>query len=170
MANITNNFPPIYFYIPQEDWPINEMPKTADTYWAKFDGNLTSGVYAWTLQTYLRLKEDGFPCQLTGTLPSEGIVLAHRCSLPIYLQPNPKLLIVCLKADYEEHPYAQIHVVLNHQETKKVSNSYYIPHWPQPGLIPRSPERSLRFENIAYFGIEKNLAPELKEAAFQARL
>ena len=167
---MANTLPEIYFYIPQEDWPSSELPKSADIYWAKFEGNFTSGVYAWTLQTYLRLKEDGFPCQLTGTLPSEGIVLAHRCSLPFYLQPNPKLLIVCLKADYEQHPYAQLHVVLNAKETKKIRRSYYIPHWPQPGLIPRSSNRGSRFENIAYLGIEKNLAPELQEPAFQAEL
>jgi hypothetical protein len=165
-----NKFPPIYFYIPQEDWQDSKMPETADSYWSGFGGNITSGVYAWTIQTYLRLKENGFPCELTGTLPTEGIVLAHRYSIPFHLRPSSKVLIVCLKADKDRHPYAQLHLVLNSEETKTLSNSSYMPHWPQPGLIPRNPERGKRFENIAYFGAEENLAPELKDPLWSEQL
>jgi hypothetical protein len=165
-----NTLPPIYFYIPQADWQDSKMPETADTYWSGFGGNITSGVYAWTIQTYLRLKENGFPCELTGILPTEGIVLAHRYSLPFHLRPGAKLLIVCLKADKDRHPYAQLHVVLNAEETKTLRDSYYMPHWPQPGLIPRDRERGDRFENIAYFGAEENLAPELKDPLWQEQI
>lgn len=165
-----NRIPPIYFYIPQQDWPTSTLPKSANTYWANFEGNFTSGVYAWTLQTYLRLKEDDFPCEFTGTLPTEGIVLAHRCSLPFHLKPGTRVLIVCLKADYEQHPYAQLHVVLNFEEIKTLRNGYYMPHWPQAGLIPRAPTRKELFENVAFFGIEKNLAPELQTPSWQEQL
>lgn len=168
--NHNNTLPPIYFYIPQADWQDSKIPETADTYWSGFGGNITSGVYAWTSQTYLRLKENGFPCELTATLPTEGIVLAHRYSIPFHLKPGAKLLIVCIKADYAEHPYAQLHVVQNDRETNTIRDSYYIPHWPQPGLIPRDRERGDRFENIAYFGIEKNLAPELRDTAWSKQL
>ncbi|WP_199245876.1 hypothetical protein [[Phormidium] sp. ETS-05] len=161
---------PIYFYIPQADWPDSPIPDNADTYWAGFGGNLTSGVYAWTVQTYLRLKHNGFPCELTGKLPEQGIVLAHRSSLPFHLQPGDKLVIVCLKADYDKHPYAQIHIVLNQEETQNLAGSYYMPHWIQSGLIPRDAGRGDRFENIAYFGIEKNLAPELRDPAWAEKL
>lgn len=131
-------------------------------------------MFAWTLQTYLRLKADGFPCELVGTLPGEGIVLAHRDSLPYNLQPGSKLLIICLKADRELHSYAQLHVVQNLQETFTGStlfgNRYYIPHWLQPGLISRDPARGDRFENIAYFGLPSNLAPELNEPSWYEQL
>lgn len=167
---MADKLPPIYFYIPQEDWSPSKIPKSANTYWSGFEGNLTSGIYAWTVQTYLRLKEQGFPCQLTGTLPKAGIVLAHRASLPFHLRPKPKLLFVCLQADYDPHPYAQLHIVLNADEARTKKDSYYMPHWPQPGLIPRAPERGARFENVAYFGIEKNLAPELQEASWPEQL
>jgi hypothetical protein len=177
---MTDNLPPIYFYVPESDWPSDYMPETSQAYWewmcSRYRLSETDrkykylGRYNWTLQAYLNLKERGLRCQLIKTLPSEGIILAHRAFLPFHLRPSPKVMIVCIKADYEEHPYAQLHVVQNDRETKTVRDSYYISNWPQPGLIPRKPERGDRFENIAYFGIEKNLAPELRDPAWSKQL
>jgi hypothetical protein len=169
------SIPPIYFYIPESDLPVGGIPEDADIHWSGFknamlNSPLGNSVYCWTLQTYLRLKTDGFPCKLTGIIPNEGIILAHRSSLPFNLIPKPKQLIVCLKADHEQHPYAQLQVVQNPQDTKTVRDSYYISLWSQPGLIPRDLARGDRFENIAYFGIEKNLAPELRDSSWSEQL
>ncbi|NEP79124.1 MAG: hypothetical protein F6K17_01925 [Okeania sp. SIO3C4] len=159
------DLPPIYFYLPQKDW-LDDMPDKPDVYWEEFG----RGIYCWTLQTYLYLKEDGFPCTLVGTIPDEGIVIAHRDSFPYELRPTPKVLMVCIKPDRNPHPYAQLQVVQNPQDAKNLRNSYYIPLWRQPGLIPRSLERGDRFENIGYFGISHNLAPELKAGSWSKQL
>jgi hypothetical protein len=159
------DLPPIYFYLPQKDW-LDDMPEQPDVYWEQFG----KGIYCWTLQTYLYLKADGFPCNLVGTIPDEGIVIAHRDSFPYELRPTPKVLMVCIKPDRNPHPYAQLQVVQNSQDAKKLKNSYYISLWRQPGLIPRHPERGDRFENIGYFGISFNLAPELKAASWSKPL
>ena len=45
-----------------------------------------------------------------------------------------------------------------------------MPHWTQPGLIPRSSQRGDKFENIAFMGKAHNLAPELKSKEWQASL
>lgn len=175
-----NQLPPIYFYLPQVDWR-DDLPKRANTFWSCYG----RGQYSWTLQTYLQLKADGFPCQLVPQIPDTGIVLAHRDSLPYNLQPKPQLLLVCLKADQNSHPYAQIHVVQNYQETQakpifmqSVSDDryllpglrFYIPHWSQPGLIPRSFERGDKFENVVYFGLTNNIAPEIRGQAWQQQV
>lgn len=162
---MSKELPVVYFYIAKKDW-LEEMPVTADKPWEEFG----RGIYCWTLQTYLRLKEHNFPCQLVDTLPDEGIVLAHRDSLPYELRPASKVLLVCLKADREPHPYAQFHIVQNPEEAKLLSNSLYIPHWPQPGLIRREVTRGNQIKNAVYMGISYNLAPELKEAAWQGKL
>ncbi|NET45301.1 glycosyltransferase [Okeania sp. SIO2B3] len=159
------DLPPIYFYLPQKDW-LDDMPDKPDVYWEEFG----RGIYCWTLQTYLYLKADGFPCTLVGTMPDEGIVIAHRDSFPYKLRPTPKVLMVCIKPDRNPHPYAQLQVVQNPQDAKNFRNSYYIPLWRQPGLIPRNSERGDRFENIGYFGITSNLAPELKAASWSKQL
>jgi hypothetical protein len=173
--------PKIYFYIPKEYWPIDGIPEKPNTYWYDFNQGITPGVYAWTIQTYQYLKANGLSCELIGELPAEGIVLAHRKSLPEDLKPNSQLLIVCLKAESAAHPYAQIHIVGNHRDMNTTAmiwgdrylypgQKYYIPHWPQPGLIPRDVNRGDRFENIAFFGESINLAAQLKTTAWEREL
>lgn len=142
------------------------MPERPNIYWEEFG----RGIYCWTLQTYLHLKASGFPCQLVGSLPNEGIVLAHRDSFPYSLRPGAKVLMVCMKADQNPHPYAQLHLVQNPQEVLLLRDSYHIPLWPQPGLIPRDPARGDRFETIAYFGLTFNMAKEFKDPSWQKQL
>ncbi|MDJ0553303.1 MAG: hypothetical protein QNJ68_02445 [Microcoleaceae cyanobacterium MO_207.B10] len=160
-----SDLPPIYFYLPKADW-VEDMPDTPNFPWTKFG----IGRYAWTLQTYLHLKADDFPCELVKTIPTEGIVIAHRDSFSYRLRPTSKVLMICIKADKNPHPYAQLHIVQNPQDVKNLSNSYYMPHWIQPGLVPRNPGRGDRFENIGYFGVKSNLAPELKATSWSKQL
>ena len=178
---MADSLPPIYFYIPESDWPLGGIPEEANTYWQEFGGGITAGVYAWTVQTYQYLKADGLNCELVGTMPAEGIVLAHRRSLPDDWQPGSKLLLVCLKAERKQHPYAQIHVVGNPQDLLPKTmlpgdryfypgERYYIQHWPQPGLIAREPARGDRFEKAAFFGEARNLAPELRTPSWLEQL
>ncbi|NES87153.1 MAG: glycosyltransferase family 1 protein [Moorea sp. SIO2B7] len=163
--------PAIYFYISHFDWLCQNMPESADIYLPHLSKQgIVDGEYCWILQTYLRLRDDGFPCQLTGTMPDEGIVLVHRNTLPFNFQPGPRLLIVCLKADKPARPYAQIHLVQNSYETKILRNSYSMLHWPQPGLIPREPSRGDKFETVAFCGTGGNLAPELLDPSWREEL
>ncbi len=142
------------------------MPMVADQYWYyNVPGQVTFGMYASIIQTYLYLKDAGFPCELVTEMPTEGIVVAHRRSFPFHQQPNSKLLMICYKANYDPHPYAQLHVVLNPNDVR--AGYHFIPHWRQTGLIPRDPERGDRFENIAYFGLRGNLAPELRDEQWE---
>ena len=171
---MSSRLPPIYFYIPEPNL-LYRVPTQLENYWQ----DLIEGVQAWILQTYWHLTIKGFPCQLVSSLPDEGIVLAHRKSLPNHLPIRPSLLLVCIQADKGRHPHAQLHVVQNPQLTRVrllgdryllAGKNYYMPHWTQPGLIPRSPWCGDRFENIACFGLEKNLAPQLREPAWQKQL
>ena len=162
------SLPPISFYLPQSYFPQN-LPVNEKENWQGFG----LGIYAWTLQTYLHLKGNNFPCQLVSQLPSEGIVLFHRNALRVHkkhLKPDSRRLLVCIKAEERSYPYAQIHIVQNPQEANTQKNKYYLPHWPQPGLIPRRENRGDRFENIAYFGHIINLAPELQDSAWEREL
>ena len=45
-----------------------------------------------------------------------------------------------------------------------------VPHWPQPGLIPRDPARGDRLETIAYFGSNQYEPQFVKAGAFQDAL
>ena len=175
--------PPIFFFIPNgADWP--ELPTDMQQYWPwiRAQGQLPWwGHFNWTLQTYLRLRAAGFCCELARDIPDHGIVVAHRDFLPTGLRPSPRQLLVCLLADRNRtgsigrHPYAQIHVVQNPHDDFLANRSpawqaFYMPQWPQPGLLPRDPDRGQRFEVAAFFGYEHNLAPELRDATWAAQL
>jgi len=168
--------PKIYFYLPQEDFP-REIPESADQYWIGF----RKGIYCWTLQTYLHLKNQGFPCYLSSTIPDSGIILAHWDSLPATLMPSSQQLIVCFQADRARHPYAQVHIVQNPEGLNRnlmvwgdryllAGHDYFMPHWPQPGLISRSAERGCRFETLGFLGLECNLLPEFRDPSWRQQL
>ncbi|WP_008311040.1 glycosyltransferase [Leptolyngbya sp. PCC 6406] len=163
--------PSIYFWLPADIWP-HPFPEKADTFITR------RGFDSWVTQTYLRLREAGFDCQKANEIPDEGIIIAYRDFLPYDFKPNPRQLCVCIKGDKNPNPYAQIHITHNLVESQspnlKVQSithdyqllwgpRYYIPHWPQPGLIPRDLARGERIENIAYYGNPYNLAPELRQ-------
>jgi hypothetical protein len=162
---------PIYFYFPQEV-KSESFPANAADYWSwqcaeHAISPMASGGCFWTLQTYLNLKDYGFNCELVKTLPEEGIVISHRDYLGDQLRPGAKVLLICLRADVNRHPYAQLHVVQNpHQVIPKgmfsLWESYFIPHWPQPAIIPRDPSRADTFTNVTFMGNEINLVPEFR--------
>jgi hypothetical protein len=178
---MSDKFPPIYFYLPEADWPVGNLLESPESYQEVIAQSTSTGTYGWILQTYLHLKASGFPCTLIGTIPTEGIVLAYRKTLPEDLQPGSKLLLVCVQGDEGQHPFAQVHLVQNSQELLKPyrllgdrilfpGEIYFMPYWPQPGAIPRDASRGDRFENIAYVGREMNLAPELLDPSWQEKL
>ena len=132
------------------------------------DISMQSGSCFWTLQTYFYLNDYGFPWELIGTMPDEGIVLSHRDFLNDSIQPGSKLIMICLRADVDRHPYARLHVVQNpYQEIPKRSmtlwESYFIPHWLQSSIIRRNPKCGDTFENVTFIGNEWNLVSEFRE-------
>lgn len=159
---------PVRFYLPEQ------IPADLATPWDAYQlaarGQVRPGVIAWTVQTYLHLRASGFPCELTNTIPADGIMLAHRKSIPPDFIPPPGVLFVCLRADATFHPYAHWHVVQNRDAASVWFPSVYMPHWPQPGLIPRDLARGEAFENAAYLGDPASFAKEMAGPAWEEML
>jgi hypothetical protein len=174
------NLLPIYFYISHNKINFENLPKNPSSYWQwqcseHSISPMQSGGCFWTLQTYLYLNNYGFSCQLVDTMPDEGIVVSHRDFLDDSFQPGPKMLLVCLRADVDRHPYAQLHVVQNpYQAIPKTLmtlwESHFIPHWPQPSIIFRDPKRGDAFENVMFLGNAVNLVPEFQEPMWYEEL
>ncbi|MEL7508316.1 MAG: glycosyltransferase [Cyanobacteria bacterium J06633_23] len=159
-------FPDIYFYIPTPFWPA-QLPASSADNWAGFG----LGIYAWTVQTYLKLREAGVMCQLTDQLPEAGVVLFHaNATRGGDIVPGPRRLLICMKAESPLCSQAQLHVVQNPCEASRFLGCYFMPHWPQPGLLPRLSERQNRFETIAFLGHRNSLAAELLGAEWETQL
>jgi len=188
LKRMNSQLPPIYFYSPPYKKYQHDLPASAAQSWewelekGLYEYGVEIGEYCWTLQTYLRLQEAGFPCELTDTFPQEGIVLVYRESIDFRAKPNDKTLLVCMLGGKAPHPYAQINVTQNPQgvytkfrllgdlhdprvlgtRSRPIPGKHYITLWPQPGIVPRDPARGDRFENAAYMGVGAFLAPEMQ--------
>ena len=160
---------PILFYLAPEQWP-ESLPASYDLNWPAFG----EGHYNWSLQTYLLLRDRGFDCELVCDVEDrEGIVVAHRDSLQENFKPAKNQLLVCAQADWGRHPYAQVHICQNIAQTRSegqhlgyrlfwAGSTYFVHHWPQPNLQARSSDRPTELNSLAYFGLDYNLAPELR--------
>jgi hypothetical protein len=65
------------------------------------------------------------------------------------------------------HPYAQAQIVQNPNQLEGESNTFFMHHWTQPGLVPRREDRGDTFENIGYFGHPAQLAHPLRDKEWE---
>ncbi|OLP15512.1 hypothetical protein BST81_25960 [Leptolyngbya sp. 'hensonii'] len=120
---------------------------------------------AWIVSTYLQVKQVGISCEVIDHIPQKGIVIADRDTLGNKYPYLGQAMLICAKSDKEFHPSAHLHVVHNSAILDKTGKNslwkpYYIPHWSQPGLVPRSHNRGSLVENVAFIGTRTNLAKE----------
>ncbi|MFP5285698.1 MAG: glycosyltransferase [Thermoanaerobaculia bacterium] len=132
-----------------------------DRDWRRFQ----QGEGAWILQTYLRLACERYPVQLSWRPPEEGIVVFHAKEgrrLRHRLRGRDNLILVGVRGDNREPLMADFEIVQNGRYANG-RKRFFIPHWPQPGLLPRDPDRGTRIERIAYKGFDANLHPDFRK-------
>ena len=162
----------IHFYSPK-----HVLPATGELDgW--MDGNPTNirqsskiaTAQCWIYLTYIRLKNAGFETTLTHEISGEGIFVALTGNLPPNFLPPKNIYLVGVVADGMLHCGCHFHILQNAAHARRLPFSTYIPHWPQPSLVPRNRERADRFENLCFYGDPLNLAPELRDPTFAAFL
>jgi hypothetical protein len=116
---------------------------------------LTRGVWIWCLQTFLELRDRGLPVDLTSEPQPGALNFIHVRQLS-RLKPAADTFLVSIQADYAAIPWSSVNIVQNLRQVDR-KRSFWIPHWPQPGLIPRSPDRR-GIERVAYAGNPQGLA------------
>ncbi len=114
---------------------------------------------AWIVQTYLRLHRAGHPVSISKTLPTDGIlVLLPEADIlsrfwAQYGSEQQELLLATIRADVMgfRSPLGDADIVQNGRFADE-TRTFFIPHWPQPGLQPRDPSRGTSIENIVFKG------------------
>lgn len=132
---------------------------------------LQRGERAWVLQTYLHLARAGFPVRLSRRLPESGVVVFHakeRHSLPLRRRSRggSGLVFVAVRGDVRQAAGADFEVVQN-RHSADGRGRFFVPHWPQPGLLARDPARGTRLARIAYKGFDRNLHPAFRGAGWR---
>jgi hypothetical protein len=157
----------VTFHLPERDLDALRQADP-DRDWRLF----MRGERAWILQTYLRLKQAGFPVELSDRLPDAGVVVIsgqRRKALSVSSSQRKRLLIVATVQDLSFPAIADVHLV---QDPRQAGPVYALPvrHWPQPGLQPRSPQRGARIERVAFKGTTENLHPSFRTERWTSQL
>ncbi len=128
-----------------------------DEAWRTF----SCGQYNWVLQTYLRLARAGVPVELSDRLPQRGLAVFHarqRRSVMAQGRPPAGVILVGLRGDNRDPLIADFEVLQNGHFADG-RRRFFVPHWPQPGLLPREPGRGATIRRIEYKGWTGNLDP-----------
>lgn len=167
----------VVFYVPSPEL-VRRAPATASDYWPWIatavetmpaqlgDGRGMCpwlGPYNWTMQTYLELRDSGFECELTASLPADGVIIAHGDFLPPGFAASARQFLVEIKPDRPlQCRFANFVIVQNTRDpicqwpARLFVHAAALPYWPQPGLVPRGDARGDRFENIGFMGRAQN--------------
>jgi hypothetical protein len=146
---------------------------------------LVRGVEVWIAGTHARLAAAGAPVRLDDRLPEGGTVVFHagekralRAALEaaraVHAAPPHRravehaspLVLVGVRGDLNAATIADFEVVQTRAPADGVVR-FHVPHWPQPGLLPRDPDRGTRLETVAYKGDPANLHPYFHSAAWR---
>ena len=98
---------------------------------------------AWIGQTYIWLSEEGYDVSLSDELPESGMVVYHPRDLHLRRELETRaenLITVSARADSGAQHVADFEIVQN-ASSADGRRVHFIPHWPQPGLVPRDPAR-----------------------------
>jgi hypothetical protein len=129
---------------------------------------LQLGREIWGVQAFHVLRGRGHDVTLSGTLDETAINVVHADDFPWRDTPW-RSFVVIVRADREPTFAGQIEIVQN-ATCRWMDTDIYVPHWPQPGLLPRDPARGDRVETLTYLGKEANLASGFRSDAFRAAL
>ncbi len=130
------------------------------------------GERAWVLQSYLRLRAGGYPVALSARFPREGIaVFSSKQRRLLCAQPRngSQAVLVGIREDVAAAPIADFEVVQNRAQAD-AAHRFFIPLWPQPGLLARDPARQARIENLAFKGFSANLHPGFRDEHWRRSL
>lgn len=125
--------------------------------WRSFKG----GSIAWSVQLYLQLKKAGYPVLASNRPLWNCPNIAHVAQInPVYFRPDH--FLVGIMADRRPSGIAMKHIVQN-QIQADGKHFFWMPHWPQPGLKRRAPERGTDVKVCAYAGRAKHLQGDVRE-------
>ena len=122
----------------------------------------------WIVSTYLQLRAKVSNVYLT-TRPQAG-QLCVVSGLDFRIRDaSIECFFVGARSDGPDPTLCQLRVVQN-QSQSGAPASHYLPHWPQPALLPRSADRGDLIETIVFHGHEANLDERFRTATFAREL
>jgi len=122
----------------------------------------------WIILTYLYLKQRNIDVSIADRFIPGEICVVSSPDLAIRDLTFNSFVVGC-RSDSFDPPLCDVAIVQNKANLESATD-ILIPHWTQPGLIPRLKERGNTIKNIAYKGDEVNLYEPFCSAEFQQEL
>lgn len=116
----------------------------------------------WIVQTWARLRDAGVPVALDNRVPDDGIVVFYagdKRAVWKQLRAGNRSLLAAVRSDRHPVGFADVEIVQNASSADGVG-AMYLPHWPQPGLLPRDPGRGDVLRVVLFPGTPRNLAAD----------
>jgi len=135
---------------------------------AEYGKRLRHGNDNWIVQTYLELKRRAINVNIVPSLVQGKICVAHYDDILIKEMPLRSFL-VGVRGDRPDIHVSAMNVVQNKHVIRN-GRDFFMPHWSQPGLIPRDPSRGPAIRKIGYVGLRFNLHPTFLDPQFLQRL
>ena len=150
---------PVYFYVGNvSDREFSRYQSLeVDRDWAVF----VMGRLNWIVQTYLILRAHRPDIHLSRVLQPDGINIVHADKL-VESHGSAGFTVGVLADRAEWVACPELTIVQNRAQADPARSRHWLPHWPQPGLVPRDTNRS-EVRVVAYCGNFSNLglAPHL---------
>ena len=126
----------------------------------------------WIVLSYCRLRDAGLPVALDNRVGDDGIVVFYagdKRAVRAQLRDGHRALLVAVRSDRHPVGFADFEIVQNASSADGV-RALHLPHWPQPGLLPRDPARGDAIRTVLFPGTPQNLDPGFAAAPWQAFL
>lgn len=126
----------------------------------------------WIALSFARLRDAGLPVRLDNRLPADGAVVfyaGHKRAVWRQHHRGNRALLVAVRSDRRPVGFADAEIVQN-AASADGRRSFHLPHWPQPGLLPRDPARGATLRTLLFPGTPQNLHPGFASPRWRAFL
>jgi len=122
----------------------------------------------WCVQTYVHLKRRSLDVHLVPNyVPGQICIITNKDLTPRDLPFNS--YVVACRHDRGRPEICDQRIVQN-QLNVIDHTDHFLPHWPQPNLQARDRSRGTKIENLAFKGLDYNLAEVFKSSEFLTQL
>jgi hypothetical protein len=153
---------------PLDGWEDLAAPEGVELDIDDLAPRIRMGREIWIVQAFQMLRRRGWSVHLSSSLDPDAVNVLHVDDLEL----TPHLwehFLVTIRADRDPAFVGQ-HEIVQNRASVWSSSDLYIPHWPQPGLIPRDPGRGPTLRNLVYVGNPEQLDDALRAPSFKDRL
>lgn len=123
---------------------------------------------SWSTQSYIQLKERGLNVKLVSQVIPNQICIVTYENLAIKELPFNSYVVGC-RHDRGRPEICEQRIVQNPLNIIDKTD-HYLPHWPQPFILPRQGDRGSTIQNLVYKGRGMNLATPFKTPDFLSQL